>query len=414
MNIGIVTTWFERGAAYVSRQYRDVLQQHHEVFIYARGGELDAKRDPVWEDGHIYWGRRTWSIKAAHLDLREFKHWLRINQIDLVLFNEQVWWPPVLLARKMGVHTAAYVDYYTEETLPFFGVYDLLICNTRRHYEAFQWHPNCCYIPWGTDLDLFRPSNDDNSTTSSPVFFHSAGMSPHRKGTHYLLRAFENVESTAQLVIHSQVDLEIALPQERNLLQFLLKEQRLKVIQRTVPAPGLYHLGNVYVYPTLLEGVGLSVPEAIACGLPAIVPDCQPMNEFVEQGISGSLIRVEKYTARSDGYYWPQCHINVADLTDTINQYASDATKIPLFRKTARAWAEERLDWRKNASLLSETMENTPFLEPNIFNSAHYLLRRRDSLRNKLALFSRLRKRWPVLRHLEMKIRKILENNQKI
>ena len=26
MNIGIVTTWFERGAAYVSRQFMDVLQ----------------------------------------------------------------------------------------------------------------------------------------------------------------------------------------------------------------------------------------------------------------------------------------------------------------------------------------------------------------------------------------------------
>ena len=39
MNIGIVTTWFERGGAYVSRQYRDLLKNDFNVFIYARGGE---------------------------------------------------------------------------------------------------------------------------------------------------------------------------------------------------------------------------------------------------------------------------------------------------------------------------------------------------------------------------------------
>ena len=34
MKIGIVTTWFERGAAYVSRQYRDVLAQKVPVVLY--------------------------------------------------------------------------------------------------------------------------------------------------------------------------------------------------------------------------------------------------------------------------------------------------------------------------------------------------------------------------------------------
>ena len=33
MKVGIVTTWFERGAAYVSRQYAQLLEADHEVFI---------------------------------------------------------------------------------------------------------------------------------------------------------------------------------------------------------------------------------------------------------------------------------------------------------------------------------------------------------------------------------------------
>lgn len=45
MNIGIVRTWFERGAAYVSRQYMEVLAERHNIFIYARGGESFAKKN---------------------------------------------------------------------------------------------------------------------------------------------------------------------------------------------------------------------------------------------------------------------------------------------------------------------------------------------------------------------------------
>lgn len=36
MNVGIVTTWFERGAAYVSRQYLEALRSdsNNSVYIY--------------------------------------------------------------------------------------------------------------------------------------------------------------------------------------------------------------------------------------------------------------------------------------------------------------------------------------------------------------------------------------------
>ena len=33
-------------------------------------------------------------------------------------------------------------------------------------------------------------------------------------------------------------------------------------------------MGDVFVYPSRLEGIGLCVPEALACGLPVITTDC--------------------------------------------------------------------------------------------------------------------------------------------
>ena len=59
MKIGIVTTWFERGAAYVSKQFMDVLQKTDEVFIYARGGEKYAIGNPLWDLPNVWWGKRS-------------------------------------------------------------------------------------------------------------------------------------------------------------------------------------------------------------------------------------------------------------------------------------------------------------------------------------------------------------------
>lgn len=49
MNIGFISTWFERGAAYVTKAYVDILKDNHNVFVYARGGEKTGEGDPNWD-----------------------------------------------------------------------------------------------------------------------------------------------------------------------------------------------------------------------------------------------------------------------------------------------------------------------------------------------------------------------------
>ena len=41
-----------------------------------------------------------------------------------------------------------------------------------------------------------------------------------------------------------------------------------------------YTMGDVAIQPSRWEGIGLQVLEAMACGLPAIVPDAPPLNEY--------------------------------------------------------------------------------------------------------------------------------------
>jgi len=77
MKIGIVTTWFERGAAYVSKQYKELLEQNNEVYIFARGGESYAKDNNNWDDDNVYWSKKLYSpFSVFTIDEKEFKKWI--------------------------------------------------------------------------------------------------------------------------------------------------------------------------------------------------------------------------------------------------------------------------------------------------------------------------------------------------
>jgi len=348
MNFGIVTTWFERGAAYVSKQFEDVLSIDNNVFIYARGGEAYAKGDPKWDKPNVTWGKRSLLFGPTQINIKHLQKWIKANSIEVLLFNEQHEWAPVIDCSRMDVITGAYIDYYKKETVPLFGAYDFLICNTRRHHSVFDWHPQAFYVPWGTNLSVFKPQANFRKDKRI-VFFHSCGMNPYRKGTDILLEAFSIIERTAaKLIIHSQVNVKSFFPDKGKLIDELLQEGSLEIIEKSVHAPGLYHLGDVYVYPTRLEGIGLTIAEAISCGLPAIVTDQRPMNEFVGSSAAGRLIKVHHEEMRGDNYYWPQSIADVQSLANQMEFFIKEQKDIQIIKKEAREYALNNLDWNRN------------------------------------------------------------------
>jgi len=357
LNIGIVTTWFERGAAYVSRQYRDILQTKHNVFIYARGGETYAKDNPIWNNVWVTWDKKSIFRSMHVVNMVDFQKWIESNNIELVFFNEQYQWEPVLLCNKLGVKTGAYIDYYTKEIVPLFKCYDFLICNTKRHYSVFSWHPQVFYIPWGTNVNVFKPTAFSVINSNCITFFHSAGFSPKRKGTDLVLRAVARIQGNAHFVIHSQKKLKKCFPKLKDTIQDLEDKGLLTCYEKTIHAPGLYHLGDVYVYPSRLEGIGLTIAEALGCGLPVITSDYPPMNEFIDN-TNGSLVKISKLSMREDNYYWPQCSVGMDNLYRCMQKYIEQRNQIIKLKKAARAYAEKYLDWSKNAQELPTLFNN--------------------------------------------------------
>jgi glycosyltransferase involved in cell wall biosynthesis len=108
-----------------------------------------------------------------------------------------------------------------------------------------------------------------------------------------------------------------------------------------MPEPAdLYKTGDVALQPSRYEGVGVSLVEAQACGMPVIAIDAEPMKDIV----CGPLISVEKtmkipIMGKALTAYIPSVKGMVEILSSLKGKDVAD-----LSRK-ARAFAEEKFSW---------------------------------------------------------------------
>lgn len=92
--------------------------------------------------------------------------------------------------------------------------------------------------------------------------------------------------------------------------------------------------------------------------LPCIVPDNAPMNEFIQSGINGRIADVEYLYARSDGYFWPQCKVSVKSIQEQMIYYLNNIDRIKVFKKEARIYAGQNLNWKDRYMQVCEILKN--------------------------------------------------------
>lgn len=356
-SIGIVTTWFEKGAGYVSKQFYKVLKNEFNVFIYARGGERFAKGVPEWDFPWVTWAEKRFGESMTGVEPDHFKKWIDKNKIELVIFNEQNDFRILQECKKWGLPIVAYIDYYKKHDIEKFKVYDGLICNTRRHYSVFKDLPNSVYIPWGTDVEYFSNRQSPlKNRYKKVIFFHNAGFlgKNKRKGTSEVIKAFKRIKNRSKrLIIHSQVSL---LGLGAGQFLYAVFSPRIRIIRRNVY--GLFHMGDVYVYPTKHEGIGLTICEALASGTPVITTNNPPMNEFVIDGYNGKLVDVVKFVPRSDNHYWDEAIISVESLQKNMEFFLENKNKLNTYKQNAREYAEKERDWNKNGKILVDYIKS--------------------------------------------------------
>jgi glycosyltransferase involved in cell wall biosynthesis len=136
-------------------------------------------------------------------------------------------------------------------------------------------------------------------------------------------------------------------------LQNIINKQKNIIFKHGTFSPFPYHEGDIYLYPSRLDGIGLTLPEAISMGLPAIVTNCPPMNEFVKDNYNGFLIDVKYKCSRPDGYYWPESICSKYSLKEKIEKYIKNPNLVNIHSQGSRDLALNQLKWEENSKNLS-------------------------------------------------------------
>lgn len=142
----------------------------------------------------------------------------------------------------------------------------------------------------GIDTKIYRPGSNRADIRSRmglpedrPVILFASFITP-RKGLEYLAEALPQIKPAPILVLAGQWR---DADYRTKILRLLepVKEQVHEVGYVADPdMPGLFCMADVYVSPSLLEGFGLPVAEALACETPVVAVDAGAVAEVMGPG----------------------------------------------------------------------------------------------------------------------------------
>ena len=166
-----------------------------------------------------------------------------------------------------------------------------------RGFKPEQLFPH----PRPLNISAFKPREGARPKDKPLTLIHT-GMLCLRKGTPYLLEAF-------RLVLKK-------IPSARLILRDTVRDDVKDILGRynDLPITWLSHMphhelaehlrqADIFVLPSLEEGMVLTAVEAMGCGLPAILtPNCGA-NDLMQPGISGEVVPIRDPQAIADAVF---------------------------------------------------------------------------------------------------------------
>ena len=148
--------------------------------------------------------------------------------------------------------------------------------------------------PFGTDLSRFKKVGDPDPKKFVVLWVGAISL---RKGFMYALEAFNALDHPRKefIVIGSQT----------NEIETLIRDKRLdgvKFLGRVpnVELPKYYSEANVFILPSVEDGFGLVMGEALACGCPVIASMNTGARDLYEHGKEGFIIPIRDSKALAD------------------------------------------------------------------------------------------------------------------
>ncbi|MGH7941837.1 MAG: glycosyltransferase family 4 protein [Limisphaerales bacterium] len=148
------------------------------------------------------------------------------------------------------------------------------------------------------DFSLFNPATEPRPE-SRPLTLINTGSLSLRKGTPYLLEAFRIVRSkipSARLRLKRNIEDSVRhiVPKYSDLaIEWLPATPYAQLPEQLCDA-------DLFILPSLEEGLARVTCEAMACGLPIIVTPHTGADDFVQPGVSGEIVPIRDPQATAD------------------------------------------------------------------------------------------------------------------
>ncbi|MDY6786211.1 MAG: glycosyltransferase family 4 protein [Cyanobacteriota bacterium] len=154
-------------------------------------------------------------------------------------------------------------------------------------------------IPFGSPCDYFSPQ-PKTDTRFRALFVGRVGP---RKGVHYLFHAWQNLQlPQAELLCVGFNEFPSSwLSQYQDLFRYI----------PSVPHSALnqyYSRANVFVFPSLVEGLALVLLEAMACGIPIITTTHSGGSDIITDGVEGFIIPIRDVERLEEKLEWCYSH----------------------------------------------------------------------------------------------------------
>lgn len=302
-------TWNEKGM--INREialYNEMAQYFNEIYFFSYGNKNDLNYSSLLQDNIHIIPRRV-KNPFIYSFLIPFLNWKHLKKTDVLKTNQIMGsWAAVLskiiYGKKLVVRTGFIASLFENKgtmahrlinLVEFFSykMADGIITSSKAGFD----YVNSKYKPSGdhyllpnyVDTKLFKPISIDKKKGS--ICF--IGRLVDQKNLFELLNAINDLEYNLTIIGSGEHEKE---------LKNLVKKENIKVtfhsnvLNRDLPE--LLNVHEVFILPSLWEGMPKTLLEAMACGLPVIGTDVAGICEVITDNHDGLLCETDSESLR--------------------------------------------------------------------------------------------------------------------
>lgn len=238
-----------------------------------------------------------------------------------------------------------------------------------------------CVIPLGVDENVFQPDVEALTLEPSSFRFLFVGGTIGRKGIDILIQAYLNEFSTDDDVCLFIKDTGTqsfykGITLEKMILEAMADPKNPRIVYMDnelseTELAGLYKACDCLVHPYRGEGFGLPIAEAMACGIPVIVPDKGSCRDFCNEDTtffvpSKEVALLEKRVGNLDTVDFPWwLSIDLKDLQQIMRFAYENLTLVKEKGQKASQQILSSFTWKKSAQHVFDRVKQLSQKQPS-------------------------------------------------